>query len=180
MAFKSSDVDTSYREIKPGTTRSGLKRRTNNANLPRRWRSPEKGGGEGREGKKKTKSSPKEGGPDTMLNGNSTDYANMKNGKLPDHTQIRKSHPIPASIKHILVSGSNITTTPRLNTDETLPDTQENIVRTTITARISDTKRKLPVANCDCKNVTFHPVPRSGKKRQRPFQLGKIARSNSG
>ena len=44
MAFISSDEETSYRAIERGTTRSGLKRRTNNDDLPHRPRSLEKGG----------------------------------------------------------------------------------------------------------------------------------------
>ena len=79
MAFKSSDEDTSYCAIERGTTRSGLKRWTNNDNLPHRPHSLEIGSGEGREGNKETKSSPKKGGPDTMPNGNSTDHAHTKN-----------------------------------------------------------------------------------------------------
>ena len=77
MAFKSSGKDTSYRAIERGTTRSGLKRRTNNDNLPCQPRSLERDGGEGREGKEQTKSSPNKCGPDTMPNRNSTDHANM-------------------------------------------------------------------------------------------------------
>ena len=51
MASFSSDEDTSYRAIERGTTRSGLKHRTNIDNPPHRPRSLEKGGGEGRDGK---------------------------------------------------------------------------------------------------------------------------------
>ena len=122
MAFISSDEDTSYRAIERGTTRSGLKRRTNNDDLPHRPRSLEKGGSEDREGKKATKVSPEIGGPDTITNGNSTDHALTKSGKLSNQTRIRKSQPIPTSIRHTLVGGSNNTTTPRLNTDDTVHD----------------------------------------------------------
>ena len=79
MVFNSSDEDISYRAIKRGTTRSGLKRRTNNNSPPHRPRSLEKGGGEGRAGKKETESSPKKGGPDTIPNGISTNHAHTKN-----------------------------------------------------------------------------------------------------
>ena len=58
MTFKSSNEDTSYCAIERRTTRSGLKRRTNNNTLPHRPRSLKKGGDDGREGKKETKSSP--------------------------------------------------------------------------------------------------------------------------
>jgi hypothetical protein len=61
------------------------------------------------------------------------------------------------------VGGSNNTTTPRLNTDDTVRDAQESTVQDTSTARVSDTKRKLPVANYDYMNVSSHPVSRPGK-----------------
>ena len=62
MTFNSSDEDTSYHAIKRGTTCSGLRRRTNNDDLPHRKCSLEKGGSEGREGKKATKSHQKKVG----------------------------------------------------------------------------------------------------------------------
>jgi hypothetical protein len=100
MAFNSSDEDTSYRAIERKTTRSGLKRQTKDDNLPHRPRRLEKGGGEGRAGKKATKVSRKKCGPDTITNGNSTDHALTKNGKLLNQTRIRKSQPIPTLITH--------------------------------------------------------------------------------
>jgi hypothetical protein len=162
MAFISSDEDTSYRAIERGTTRSGLKRRTNNDDLPHRPRSLEKGGSEDREGKKATKVSPEIGGPDTITNENSTDHAFTKNGKLSDQTRIRKSQPIPTSIRHTLVGGSNNTTTPRLNTDDTVRDAHESTVQNTSTARVPDTKRNIPVANYDFIKAPSHPIPRTG------------------
>ena len=95
MAFISSDEDTSYRAIERGTTRSGLKRRTNNDDLPHRPCSLEKGGSEDREGKKATKVSPEIGGPDTITNENSTDHALTKNGKLSDQHELEKVSQYP-------------------------------------------------------------------------------------
>ena len=99
MVSKGSEKDTSYRAIKRGTTRSCLKCRTNNDNLPRRPRSLEKGGGEDRAGKKETKSSPKKGGPDTMPNGNSTDYIHtkMKNFKTKHGLEKVSQYPHPSN-----------------------------------------------------------------------------------
>ena len=72
------------------------------------------------------------------------------------------------------MGASNYTTTPRLNTDDTVRDAQESTVQDTSTARVSDTKRKLPVANYDFTKAQFHPIPRSGKDVKDLFNSEKV------
>jgi hypothetical protein len=61
------------------------------------------------------------------------------------------------------VGGSNDTTTPRLNSDDTVRDAQKSTVQDTSTARVPDTKRNIPVANYDFTKASSHSIPRTGE-----------------
>ena len=61
------------------------------------------------------------------------------------------------------MGGSNNTTTPRLNTDDTVRDAQKSTVQDTSTARVPDTERNIPVANYDFTKASSYPIPRTGE-----------------
>ena len=61
------------------------------------------------------------------------------------------------------MGGSNDTTTPRLNTDDTVCDAQKSTVQDTSTARVPDTERNIPVTNYDFTKASSHSIPRTGE-----------------